>query len=319
MFEKKYRRFIFIAPLIAALSLTGAVEAQEHTATGTIYGNHGVDIYAKTRHGPDGALFLDPYFLPYLQDSQGQILLDAGCGAGPWAIFAAENGATVFGIDLQENMIEKAKLAALEANVVDKTTFEVGDVGSLPYPDDFFDRAVSLNVGCNLPFLESHVRELKRVLKKGGSALITAPSSFEVVFTDGNSSSEKMTDVINQLLSSNSQERFPIAAIQRLDEVYRATFAKREGKWVLVLDEKDLIPGEDIWRKIPKMVVPNRYHSEREYLSLFEAEGLLLKYIAHPKFLSEQERLEYNINQECSLGTSYLNSSPFAIFIVEKQ
>ena len=100
---------------------------------------------------------------------------------------------------------------------------------------------------------------------------------------------------------------------------YIATFAKREGKWNLVVDEKDLVLGEDIWRKIPKMIVPNRYHSEQEYLSLFESEGFFLKNIVHPKFLNEQERLENNVNQENPLGSSYVSASPFVIFIIEKR
>ncbi len=214
MFLKKYgsfsrlqkSTFILVLPFIISLSFVGALLAEGHTETGTNYGDQGVDTYAKMRHGADGNLFLDRYFLPYLKETQGQILLDAGCGAGPWAIFAADQGALVYGIDIQENMIEKAKLAALEAKVDERTMFEVGDVGNLPYPNDFFDKAVSINVGCNLPSLESHIKELKRVIKKGGSALITAPSSFGVVFTDGSNTSEKVIEDINQLLSGNNQD-----------------------------------------------------------------------------------------------------------------
>ena len=217
MFGRKHRLFSHL--LIFALSFVGTLQAQGHTEAGTSYGDHGIDTYAKMRHGADGKLFLDPYFLPYLKETEGQSLLDAGCGAGPWAIFAADHGAMVYGIDIQENMIEKAKLAALEAKVEDKTRFEVGDVGHLPYPNDFFDKAISLNVGCNLPSLESHIKELKRVIKKGGSALLTAPSSFGIVFTDGTHSDEKVIEHIHQLLSSHHQDTLPIA-IQGLDEVY---------------------------------------------------------------------------------------------------
>lgn len=309
--------FILFATFVTSLLFSVALHAG-HTETGTDYGRQGVDTYAKMRHGPDGKLFLDPYIISFLQETQGQILLDAGCGAGPWSIFAADNGAIVYGIDIQENMVEKARLAAKEANTEENTWFEVGDVGNLPYPDAFFDKAISLNVGCNLPSLDSHVRELRRVLKNGGSALVSAPSSFGTVFTDGQNSSEKISQRINQLLSSNSQDTFP-QAIQELDEIYRATFAERQGRWVLISEEQELISGEVIWRKIPKMTVPNYYHSEEEYPRLFESEGFILKDILHPKFHNEIERMEYLTHQNHPLGASYVNASPFVIFIIEKR
>lgn len=69
------------------------LEAPHHTDKGTAYGNRGIQTYAETKHGPDGAVFLDPYFIPYLLEGDGELVLDAGCGAGPWALLAAEEGA----------------------------------------------------------------------------------------------------------------------------------------------------------------------------------------------------------------------------------
>jgi 2-polyprenyl-3-methyl-5-hydroxy-6-metoxy-1,4-benzoquinol methylase len=157
---------ILIVLFLISFSAHG-LSANEHTEEGTNYGNRGIDTYAKMRHGPDGALFLDPYFIPHLMNLHGQVLLDAGCGAGPWSILAAKNGAFVHGIDIQEGMIEKAKQAALEEQVENSTDFRVGDVSLLPYPDNFFDKVLSINVGCNLPSLKLHLEELNRVLKSG--------------------------------------------------------------------------------------------------------------------------------------------------------
>lgn len=128
-----------------AILLMGQASAIDHIDNGTDYGDDGIDLYTQMRHGHDGALFLDPYFIPYLQNLEGYTLLNAGCGAGPWGILAAKNGGIVYGIDLQEGMIANAKEAAREAQA-DNINFEVGDIALLPYLDNFFDRAISINV-----------------------------------------------------------------------------------------------------------------------------------------------------------------------------
>ena len=66
-----------------------------HLHTHTHFGHEGIDTFASVKHGADGALFLDPYFLTHLEDVQDKQILDAGSGAGPWAIYAAKNGARI--------------------------------------------------------------------------------------------------------------------------------------------------------------------------------------------------------------------------------
>lgn len=177
--------FCCLVLIISVVNAQEIVSTEQSCMPKILWEEKGIDIYAEVRHGPDGSLFLDPYFIPFLLNLDGQILLDAGCGAGPWSVAAAQNGAIVYGIDIQEKMIAKAKQAAIDAQLEKNIHFEVGDVGELPYQNDFFDRAISINVGCNLINLEPHFRELHRVLKRDGIAVIAAPASFGIVFTDG--------------------------------------------------------------------------------------------------------------------------------------
>lgn len=114
-----------------------------------------------------------------------------------------------------------------------------------------------------------------------------------------------------------NQSFFP-KIIHELDDVYRATFVKKQDQWILVLDETILKSGEEIWRKIPKMAVPNRYHSQQEYVSLLQQKGFRIHQIYNPHFSSESEWKNYNINQKYRLGHEYIEFSPFVIFIVEK-
>jgi SAM-dependent methyltransferase len=293
-----------------------------HTVSGTGYGANGSLAYATHRHGPDGAIFLDSYLISYLTDLDGLYLLDAGCGAAPWAIHAAGQGAKVFAIDLQEKMIELAKVAIDKTNLSDRITLAIGDVTQLPCPSDSFDKVLSINVGCNLPILSPHVEQMARVLKKGGLAIVTAPASFDTVFTDG-TAHEKVFAHIFAVLQKTPPHPSPseiISHLNELTEVRRATFAIREGQPKLIQDENELMLGEDIWRKLPGLTVPNRYHPESEYLQEFAQAGLTLKEHFHPRFSTPAEWIEYNASasEQTQLGEEYLHSPPFIIFCLTK-
>lgn len=326
---------MFIPFLVSTLLLAIPVMSDiGHQAQGTHYGDEGACSYAASRHGPDGGVFLDPYFVPYLIDLKDKTVLDAGCGAAPWAVFAAEHGAKVWGIDIQQQMIELAKKAAKDAGV--EVKLEVGDVAELPYQNSFFDLGISINVGCNLPSagiafdeshmphlvgLKSHCAEMARVLKSNGEFILTAPASFGIVFTDG-SSQEEVQNHIASVLKEISPEDSPktiAGKLQQLSEVYRATFAFREGRLYLVTDENILEEGEEIWRKIPGLAVPNRYHSEQEYLQCFQEAGLQVQNVFRPCFINVHERNVFlEEHPEITLGDEYVGHPPFVIFHLRK-
>ncbi|MDH4231388.1 MAG: methyltransferase domain-containing protein [Nitrospirota bacterium] len=100
----------------------------------------------------------------------GSTLLDFGCGAG-FDIFVAskligENG-RVFGIDLTEEMVQKARKNLTLAGVIN---FEVQKVDSdiIPYDDNFFDMVISNGVINLSPNKEVTFKEIYRVLKPDG-------------------------------------------------------------------------------------------------------------------------------------------------------
>lgn len=200
------RAFLFSATLLSLSILNAA----GHNSQGSNYGNQGVLAYEVHRHGVDGALFLDPFFLKALENIQNKLVLDAGCGSGPWSIYCANKGATVFGIDLQTEMIERARNASWQAGVEKFTQFTVGTVSDLPYESDLFDLALSINVGCNLPssVLSQHIHEMFRCLTPGGKAVITAPDSFGIVFTT-NIAEGSVYDHIDQVLALINQDLTP--------------------------------------------------------------------------------------------------------------
>jgi arsenite methyltransferase len=106
-------------------------------------------------------------FLHYLRPDVGTRLLDAGCGTGRTACYAAKKyGASVTGVDVHPLMIEKARARA-EAEGVE-VNFVVGDVTGLPFDAGSFDLVVAESVTV---FVDpgKAVREYHRVLGPGGT------------------------------------------------------------------------------------------------------------------------------------------------------
>ena len=93
-------------------------------------------------------------------------ILDAGCGSGVTAARLMERGYAVWGIDLAEPMIRQAR------ELCGSDQFGVGDIEHIPFADNTFDVVVSLGVIEYLESDEQALREIRRVLKPGGRAVI---------------------------------------------------------------------------------------------------------------------------------------------------
>ena len=93
-------------------------------------------------------------------------ILDAGCGPGVMARKLMERGYAVWGLDFAEPMIRQAR------KLCGSDHFGVGDIEHMPFPDNSFDVVISLAV---IEYLESDdqaLREIRRVLRPGGRAVI---------------------------------------------------------------------------------------------------------------------------------------------------
>jgi SAM-dependent methyltransferase len=110
---------------------------------------------------PGAIEILDGWRLP-----PGQRLLDIGCGAGQSAIPAARRGHVVTGIDIAENLIERARARASDAGI--DARFDVGDTEELPYADGSFDVVISMIGAMFAPRPERVAREIARVLRPDG-------------------------------------------------------------------------------------------------------------------------------------------------------
>jgi SAM-dependent methyltransferase len=99
---------------------------------------------------------------------EGARILDAGCGSGRNMVELSRFG-TVTGIELADASIELAR----QRNAGEVVA---GSVLEMPFADDSFDFAVSLDVIEHLEDDLSALRELRRTIAPGGSLLITVPA-----------------------------------------------------------------------------------------------------------------------------------------------
>lgn len=100
----------------------------------------------------------------------GKLVLDFGCGEGEQAVSLAKSGATVVGVDISEVSIQMCKELAQREGVAQNTTFLVGDVEALSFPDGYFDSIWASGILHHLDVGKAY-RELARVLKPEGTAI----------------------------------------------------------------------------------------------------------------------------------------------------
>jgi len=107
-------------------------------------------------------------------DPRGSKVLDAGCGNGGLAIAFAEAGAEVYGVDIEKELVDIAKLHAQHYKV--KPSFLVYDGDKLPFSNNTFFAAISASVLEHTKDPVAYLKEILRVLKPGGYLYLGLPN-----------------------------------------------------------------------------------------------------------------------------------------------
>jgi len=106
------------------------------------------------------------------QFCKDKVILDAACGAGYGAHYLADAAKEVSGVDISEEAVAYAKEHYQEENI----HFGVMNVYNLEFPDKYFDIACSFETLEHLDKPEKFLWEIKRVLKKDGIFVFSAPN-----------------------------------------------------------------------------------------------------------------------------------------------
>ena len=129
-------------------------------------------------HGP-----LTNWGLKLVNIQDGWTILDVGCGGGFTIrrLFKRSKDAQVYGIDISEESVAKAK--KVNAEVLAKQVFvTLGSAEKLPYDDAKFDLVTAVETVYFWPNLPGCLQEVHRVLKPGGKFAFLV----EVVDSDSN-------------------------------------------------------------------------------------------------------------------------------------
>lgn len=103
-------------------------------------------------------------------DIKGKKFLEIGCGLGYFSKEAFKLGARVTGVDIGPKLIKISKKKTPNAS------FIVADASSLPFKNETFDVVLSTEVIEHINKQVIVIKEMFRVLKKGGVLIITTPN-----------------------------------------------------------------------------------------------------------------------------------------------
>ena len=131
-----------------------------------------------------------------------ECVLDVGCGPGQYLRrLAQQPGLQLIALDLSRGML--ADLARAWDAAAPLPRRAVADVQALPLPDASLDVALAMHMLYHVPDIERAARELRRVLRPGGTLLAVTNSVEHLA-----EFSALMTEAVTALTDASS-ERFP--------------------------------------------------------------------------------------------------------------
>ena len=103
---------------------------------------------------------------------RGQSVLDAGCGTGYGSCSLAELAQNVVGVDVAPEAIEYSKAHYRRPNL----RFLLMDCEALAFPASSFDVVCGFEVIEHLRHSGKYLDEIRRILKRGGLAILSTPN-----------------------------------------------------------------------------------------------------------------------------------------------
>lgn len=103
-------------------------------------------------------------------------ILDVGCGGGRTIerLLSVATKGKVFGVDYSETSVAVARETNQPSIAEERCNIQQATVSQLPYPDDTFDLVTAVETHYYWPDLRGDLREVMRVLKRGGQLAIIA-------------------------------------------------------------------------------------------------------------------------------------------------
>lgn len=194
--------------------------------------------------------------LRFLRPRSDEFILDAGCGTGVFTLDILSFGAHVVGVDLSLPMLSRAAQKA-EAYCFDAV---MANISLLPFPENVFDKVVSVTA---LEFIEDAKRaieELFRVTKRGSHIVVATLNSLSPWAERRKAEAKKGHPLFQKTIFRSPDELLSLAPVegvigtaihfQKDDDPDRAQEVERQGR------EKGLMTGAFVaacWKKPVKI------------------------------------------------------------------
>jgi ubiquinone/menaquinone biosynthesis C-methylase UbiE len=175
--------------------------------------DHWPDKYERWFQTPIGRL-VEEYekrlILEMLQPGPGERILDAGCGSGVFTRPLLAAGAQVDGLEISLPMLRRAKerLAGYPFRSIQ------GDMRHLPFPDNQFDKFLSITA---IEFIEDArgaVLEAFRVTRPGGVILVATLNSLSPWAARRKEAAKKGHSLFQQAIFRSPAEIHDLAAVE---------------------------------------------------------------------------------------------------------
>jgi ubiquinone/menaquinone biosynthesis C-methylase UbiE len=115
--------------------------------------------------------------------NENKLILDLGCGDGVFTRMLSCKSNAVVGMDISAEDLKKARDHCSTLNNNSKIIFAMGDVTSTKFDDNSFDIIICTSVLEHILDLDAVLREIKRLLKKDGFAVIGYPIETRLMLT----------------------------------------------------------------------------------------------------------------------------------------
>jgi ubiquinone/menaquinone biosynthesis C-methylase UbiE len=144
-----------------------------------------------------------------LQPRRGETILDAGCGTGVFTLDMLSFGPRITGLEISLPMLMRARRKAKS----DSFRAVAGDMLSLPFADEVFDKIVSVTA---LEFIEdarSAVDEMFRVARRGGTIVVATLNSLSPWAARRKSEAGKGHDLFQKMVFRSPDELRSLAPV----------------------------------------------------------------------------------------------------------
>lgn len=130
-----------------------------------------------------GALIYGEHLIRYMSAEKlikNKTILDIASGSGYGSRLMAQHAKKVYGVDVDKDAVAYAQKHFSKSNI----EYKVGDGESIPLEDNSVDVVVTFETIEHIKDYQQFIREVNRVLKPDGIAIVSTPNDLE--FAEGN-------------------------------------------------------------------------------------------------------------------------------------